>query len=284
MKIRLLYSGLVSALLLAAGCSGNLPHQDVLAECHGSVLYKQEVLTAMPAGLSAEDSVQFIHRFVEDWMREVAVAHEAYRQIEDLKQHLEPRVRSYEHQLARQAYGQWAVAAQLDTLVSEEEIAAYYDQHPDKFTSGEKLFSFFFVATEQPENLRVSTLIQSRDTDDIAELLSWSKGNATAYRLDSSFVGQADLMVAAEGFYGNAQGLPVGVLQAYKHEVNGKRQFRFLKLLDVVNPGEKLPLRACRADIRGILLSQRKARFLEEAEGRLLQQARESGDAKKYVE
>ena len=210
MKIRPLFSGLTGILLLAAGCSGNLPNQDVLAECHGSVLYRQEMLEAMPGGLSASDSAQFVRRFVEDWMREAAVAHEAYRQIEDLKASIEPRVRNYEHQLARQAYGQWAVASQLDTLVSEAEIAGYYNQHPDKFTSAEKLYSFFFVATEQPENLRVATLIQGRDADDISELLSWSKGNATAYRLDSSFVGLAELTAAAEGFYGNVQGLPVG--------------------------------------------------------------------------
>ena len=55
-------------------------------------------------------------------------------------------------------------------------------------------------------------------------------------------------------------------------------------MLDVVNPGEKLPLRACRNEIRSILLAQRKARFLDEAEGRLLEQARESGNAKMYVE
>lgn len=285
MKIRHLLIGITGAwLALAAGCSGNLPKQEVVAECYGSVLYRQELAEAVPAGLSEDDSLLFAKRFVENWMREVAVAHEAGKQIPDLQEHLEPRIRNFEHQLARQYYGQWVVAAQLDTIVSEEEIATYYNQHPDKFSSGEKLYSFFFVSTEQPENLRVSTLIQSRDINDILELLSWCKGNAANYRLDSAFTGLAELTAAAEGYYGNVQGLPTGVLQTYRTEKNGKKLFCFLKVIETVSPGQSLPLRACRNEIRTLLLAQRKARFLEEAENRLVQQARESGDAKVYIE
>lgn len=273
-----------AAALVAAACS-NTPHKDdVLAECGGSVLTRAELASHVPDGLSETDSVAFAKQYVEEWVKDAVLEQVAKEEIEDLDERIEHQLRQYERKLARQAFGDWVVATQMDTAVSEDEIYNYYAKYPEKFRSESRQYCYFHVATEQAEQLRIGALMQSREPDKIDELVEWCKNNATEYRLDSSFVDMQEMLRVMQGYYGNAMLVQPNRLETYSQTVDDKNIYHFFKLIQVIDQGNVLPLRAVRNRIRTLLLVQRKAKRIEALELELIQQAKAKGDAKVYIQ
>jgi hypothetical protein len=169
-------------------------------------------------------------------------------------------------------------------VVSEDEIYNYYIKHPEKFKSESKQYSFFHVATEQAEQLRIGGLMQSRESEKIDELVGWCKSNATEYRLDSSFVGEQELTRVLQGYYGNPLLVQPNRIEEYSQRAEEKNIFHFFKLIQVASPGELLPLRACRTRIRSLLLVQLKSQRIEALEAEVTQQAKAKGKVKVYIQ
>lgn len=269
---------LILSLFGIACNGGNRPAKEaMIASYKNEILLREELDYHLPDGMQGEDSARFAEKYIEDWLTSQAVAEEAGTVISNLDQRIDIKLKNFKDHLVNHEFTEYLINRELNTRVSEEEIRNYYEKNPDKFKSKGNYFSFFHIQVDNTNDYyRINAPIRSNDPAKIVELADWAKDNALAYRLDSAFVTDAEIERVSKGFYyGNIKRSRVGVVFPYSSTEDGKVFYNYFKLLNVIKPGEMLPLDLCKDRIVDILLNQRKSQLIERRERELMQRARD---------
>ena len=125
----------VVLLFSAAGCRDYLMKSDrvVVAECYGQKLYAEDLEGVVPADASRMDSIARVNAFVDSWIRTQLLIHQAEINLPPEQLDFSRQLQDYRNSLTIYAYESQMIEQYLDTVVSEEEIADYYEGHKENF-------------------------------------------------------------------------------------------------------------------------------------------------------
>ena len=125
----------IASLLLLAGCDyfQKSSKEVVVAECYGKYLYESDLKGIIPEGASIMDSIQYASTFIDSWIRREVLIHQAESNLNMEELDLKKQLEEYRNSLVIYAYETQLINQKLDTLISEDEIAEYYEQHKEDF-------------------------------------------------------------------------------------------------------------------------------------------------------
>ena len=125
----------VILLVLVTGCRDYLMKSDrmVVAECYGHKLYADDLDGVVPVGASQMDSLTRVNAFIDSWIRTQLLIHQAEINLPPEQLDFSQQLQDYRSSLTIYAYESQMIEQYLDTVVSEEEIAAYYEGHKENF-------------------------------------------------------------------------------------------------------------------------------------------------------
>jgi hypothetical protein len=274
-------------VLLGASCqpgSDALPGQEVVARYGSEVLLRQEVNYFTPPGVKGEDSARYAQQYVDDWLRARALNEAAAQALPNLEDRVAFLSRRYRARLIEHEYAQWLAQEEREQVrVTEKEVRTYYQEHPEEFASPTSYFQYFYVKTPLARQYKVVNLIRSKDLTQIEELVRWAEVNAVAYKLDSIYHTSEEVEALGEGFYfGNITKASTNTAYPYSHKEGDSTFYDFFRMLDIIEPGDPLPLSLCRDRIELMLQSQRKQELIKKTELRLLQAAKAAKKVEVY--
>jgi cupin superfamily acireductone dioxygenase involved in methionine salvage len=119
----------------------------------------------MGSGLSKEDSATQVSLYIEKWAVDqlmLEMANSKLNQKESEK--IDRMVENYRNSLVVAAFEEESVRKELDTLVSSEQITAYYKMNRDQYISGKEMIRCHFVRVK-------------RSLPDIDKLRNWFKSD-----------------------------------------------------------------------------------------------------------
>jgi hypothetical protein len=276
---------LLAALLSAAvSCQPGAPSSEPAARFGDAVLSRADLGRLLPDSLRGEDSARLARQTIESWMGRQALAQEAMKKDPALAAEIAPLVEAYRLTLLEEALaGQESEASAQQLEVPEEEIRAYYARHPEKFVSNAPYYQYFYVKTALPYQYKVVNLIRSDNPEQIRELLAWAQENAREYKLDSSFVDDAEITRISNGFYfGNIRTASPSTPYPYAHQEGDTMFYDFFRMIRVIKPGETMPLQMCRQPIAQSLRNRRQQEAMEQLRARLVEQAKAAKTAVIY--
>lgn len=126
--------GLVCVLLLQ---SCNLKSDDskgvVVAECYGKYLYGSDLVGVVAPETDIVDSLNRVNAFVDSWIRRELLLHQAEKNLPKEQLDFSKQIQEYQNSLVIYAYETQLAEQKLDTVVTEEEIEAYYEQNKENF-------------------------------------------------------------------------------------------------------------------------------------------------------
>ena len=93
---------LTVALLFCDSCRRN--EDPVVAQVYQYKLYSSEVQSGMPIGLSQEDSLALVRDFIDNWVKEKLVLHEAERHLSPREKNFDREMMDYRNSLLAQRY------------------------------------------------------------------------------------------------------------------------------------------------------------------------------------
>ena len=125
--------------------------KDVVAEAYGEALTWDSLASWVPDDLNLEDSAAFAERVIDRWMREQVMVTQARTQLQKELPSLEQALEAYRRSLLINTYENRYVESRLDTEVSEEDIAAYYEAHPELFTLHDHAVRTLYVHLPDPK-------------------------------------------------------------------------------------------------------------------------------------
>ena len=155
-------------LLLFAGCDyfQKSSKEVVLAECYGKYLYESDLKGIVPKGASIMDSIQRVSNFIDSWVRRQVLLHQAEINLDKEALDLNKQMEEYRNSLVIYAYESQLINQKLDTLVSEDEIAEYYEQNKGDFQLRNTMVRVAYVIIDEDskQKANLKKLLSDPDT------------------------------------------------------------------------------------------------------------------------
>lgn len=267
---------LMVCLFMSTSCEwiASLIHDDeVVAKFGDAKLYRSQIASILPSGLSPEDSTNLAKQYIQSWASDLIFMQVASEQLSKNEMDVTAEIEDYRRSLLRYRYEQRYINERLDTLVVPAQIEAYYDGHKDLFALDVPIVKarFLDIMQESPELENLKKKMSSDKYEDLAEADSLAYSSALKY-IDRSEK-WVDMVTLARDF-----GTDYATLLA-NLDKNGfitipdeRGDVKIAYILDIKKSGTA-PLDYCEDRIKDIIISNRKHALISTLERDLLNEA-----------
>ncbi|UCE92635.1 MAG: hypothetical protein JSV73_07290 [Flavobacteriaceae bacterium] len=160
-------------LILLSGCGKADPEVDAVARVGEKFLSKQELIDAMPQGLSEEDSLLFRNNYIKMWATKELLLDKARINVDDDEGEIENLVRNYEKELLIDKYKKALLQQELDTVITEADIDEYYESNKNVYRLNQELIQLKYIhfSNDLNDSKEVIRLFKSNDKEDLQTLI-----------------------------------------------------------------------------------------------------------------
>lgn len=275
----------IAFLLLFAGCDyfQKNSKEVVVAECYGKYLYESDLKGIIPEGTSIMDSIQYASTFIDSWIRREVLIHQAESNLNMEELDLKKQLEEYRNSLVIYAYETQLINQKLDTLISEDEIAEYYEQHKEDFQLRNTMVRVAYVII--PEDSKQKATIQKLMSDPDTLLLQNIDVLAMYYAAKSYLdvdhwmrLDELTNIVPIEIF--NAESF----LKKNKFVCFDMNEHTYMvRFVEYLLEESTSPLEMVRDNIKSVILTQRKQAMLERMKTSLYEKAKRDRAFEVYV-
>ena len=132
------------ALVVLASC--HRKEDPVVAQVYQYKLYASEIRTAMPVGLSQDDSLVLVRDFIDSWVKEKLVLHEAEKKLSPREKNFDKEMSDYRNALIiNKYYDKLWMGDTADNSISEQEISAFARSLDSRYTVEKEIVRVNYV-------------------------------------------------------------------------------------------------------------------------------------------
>ena len=122
--------GLVCCLAMMSCQNVNNGNDDkVIATVYDKILYQSDLQDIMYEGISFNDSLVRTKAFIDNWIRRQLLIHQAENSFSEDELDFSRQIEDYRNSLIIYKYESLLIEQNLDTVVSDEEIAKYIEDN-----------------------------------------------------------------------------------------------------------------------------------------------------------
>lgn len=273
------------SFMLTYSCKAPSSTKDgALVRVYDAYLYPTDLLEVVPAGASPSDSANIVKAYIQNWVQQQLLLKKAKDNLGDEESAFEKQIEEYKNSLLIFSYQNKVSRQLLDTLVTEKEIADYYEAHSDLFYLKSNIVKVRFVKIlkthKNAQKIKKELFADDLDADDLVRLSSLCNAAAENYFLDDGkWLYFNELLKEIpvqtynqEEFLNNHQKLEI-LSGDYVYYVN----FRDFKTKESISP-----LSFEEEKIRTIILNLRKQRLLDGMQKDIRKEAEKAGEIEIY--
>lgn len=250
-----------------------LPGEEPIARVHNAFLYQSDVKHLVPQNSSPTDSAHIVQRFIDAWVKQQVFLHQALNSLPAEKMNFDKQIEEYRNSLISFSFEKELIAQELDTLVTERQLAQFYEQNKSDFVLRYNIVRVNYVKLplDVPDLNQFRRYFRSNDPETEGWIEDYSVQNAATFFLDSgSWLIFDDLLRELPLQVSN----PANYLNSNKHVELTDGNFRyFVHFIEYQLKGGQSPLEMERENVRSIILNQRKHEFIAQKRNQLYQDA-----------
>lgn len=288
-KVHTIYPGrwllVFVALLFASACDLIDFRSDstLIAKAYNARLYLEDISGLIPPGSDPADSAAFVKRYVDNWLSNQVFLYHALQSLSFEETSIEQRVRDYKNALISHKYESILIAEEMDTVITDSEIRAYYEENKGYFRLKENivLATYIKMPLRSAENNRIRSMYRSNDPDVITELEEICLQHAATYYINND---------SWMPFSSITQDMPLRTTNETAFLQNNRFMeisddfFRyFLYIHDYKLSGDISPMDFDQENIRLFVLSRRKKQFIENKRRNMFNQAIEANRIESFL-
>ena len=144
-----------------------------IARVGKSYLYQEDIIDLVPSGTSKKDSIAIVKSFIDRWATQKLLFEASERNISKIQvQEFNQLIEQYKVDLYTKAYLENLVIRQIDTLVTDEQITAYYNENKQFFRNSSELVKLRYInlVKENPKFAKIKSKFSSFTKKDRKEL------------------------------------------------------------------------------------------------------------------
>ena len=272
-------------LMLLGGCDyfQKNSKEVVVAECYGKYLYESDLVGIVPENTPIMDSIQRVSNFIDSWIKRQVLVHQAEINLNKEELDLKKQLEEYRNSLVIYAYESQLINQKLDTVISEDEIADYYEQNKEDFQLRSTMVRVAYVILKEDckQKADFKKLLSDRDT----LLLQNIDIQATYYAVKSNV--DVDKWVRLDEL---TNIIPIEIFNAESFLKKKKfvcfdmNEYTYMvRFVDYLLEESISPLEMVSDNIKSVILAQRKEALLEKMNAALYEKARKERAFEVYV-
>lgn len=273
--------GILLCSLWACQTENDQPNEksdQLLAQVFHKPLFYSELEGMVPTNSSPGDSALIVNSFIEKWVRESLLMHEAERHIpKDLN--IDELVRDYRASLIRYNYEKLLVELQLDSLLTDDELMTYYEENKDQYQLEHAILrcSFVKIPLTAPDLNQLEDWWKADEEDHYTKIVDYCSKYASVYNLNDSIWYKMDDI---------AMQLPKGTLPTSKKELSltDDDHTYLIRILETMPKKTIAPLAYVKNQISKVILHKRKIKLLEEKKEEIYDRETRRNNVKIYNE
>jgi hypothetical protein len=264
---------LMAAALGACKYFGRENREDAVARVYDHYLYKADLAGIVPQGSKPKDSLEITKTFINNWIRQTLLLHQAQSNLTDEQQDFTKQLEDYHNSLVIYEYESKLIRQKLDTVVSAKEVEDYYAANQANFELRENIVQANYVTLSKisPLAAKFRTLLKSDRPADKEKLQELCQSSAAASSLDdenwipfNDLVKKIPLTVSDQ----------VDFLESNKYVELQDSVFRYLVRIKSFKTKESVsPLSFEAVNIRSIILNKRKLELVSRMQEDIFQEA-----------
>jgi hypothetical protein len=253
-----------------------------IARVYDEYLYESDIKSIIPSGMKEKDSIQFVSNYIDNWIRQQLLYKQADKNLSKELKNFDRQVNEYKNTLVIYAYEKELIRQFLDTIVTEKEIAAYYDSNSDNFELKDNIVKVVYVKLPKNSSVisKVRMLYKSDNQNEKLELANLCQKYAVNSSLeDDSWFYFSDLLKEIPITTYNQE----EYLNNHKYiEMQDSLYNYFLRIIGFKIKESTSPLSMERENIRSIIMNKRKLQLVEKMHKDIYIKAQTNNDFEKY--
>jgi hypothetical protein len=247
--------------------------EQIIARAGNESLSEQEFIEGFITGSKGKDSLEDSRRSIAAWATESLFYQEAIEKLNEEEIDINKEVENYKKSLVNYIYQTKLIEANLDTLVSIQEIENYYNTHRDNFILKENIIkvNYFKVPLKAPALAKIKKLLwseKSKDKVQLNELISQNAENF--YMNDSAWLFLEDIKKEIPALRDQPDfNLTKGRLVEFSDEP----YYYYLKVKDVKVKNTLSPVSFEYINIKKFIINNRKTQLIKSYKQGLLEKA-----------
>lgn len=247
--------------------------EDPIAKAYDAYLYPSDLTVLNFKGLSEEDSVNIAQKFILEWARHQVIVEKAEQEGKIDFETIELKAEELKYQLIQHEFEKNLVYGNLDTLISNEEIAAYYTAHKADYELKQNVVKCLFVKLSLKSPNESKFLAEfSKSKVDLRYLKSYCDENADVYSLNDSIWVLFDDVIFGSPFDGISDQIDFIQNTRVTSRKDKESQY-YLRIFDYRIKNSESPLQFHRKEIANIIYNQRKIALIKNVEEKLYNDA-----------
>lgn len=183
MKKTFLY--LFAAALTVSSCSNK--KDKVVAQVYYHKLYESEIAQAMPKGLSSNDSLALVNDFIDDWIREQLLLHEAEKNLSVREKNFDKKLEEYRNNLLINTYYEKLISDTNTFEITEKDLKGFMKSFDKRYTVDKEIVRVNYVKLSKGSKLIEpvkSILFNDEKRVSDKEVLGKMLGDSIEYLID----------------------------------------------------------------------------------------------------
>ncbi|MCC7520508.1 MAG: hypothetical protein IT220_02635 [Flavobacteriaceae bacterium] len=256
---------------------------DEVARVGDKVLLKSDLKGLIQPSMSKNDSLKITQNFIESWARREIILQKAkFNLAKEQEDELEKMIEQYKEDLYINSYKANLVSQNIDTIIKDEDIRAFYTANNQIFKLNEDLLRYKMISfqTNDKKATQMRELLKKNDSLSINALLKGDfvfqsiQMNDSLWIKHTEFVNKYDFAKNID----KEQLLQSNKVLEYKE---GKIT-HYIYVKSVLRRGEIAPLLFIKNDVTKMIIHQKKLKYLQDLENKLIQEAIQNNTYEKY--
>lgn len=266
---------LLALLLIVVGCDvfKKQEKRAIIAKVKEHELYLDQLTSALPSGMSSEDSAIFANSYIKTWATEMLLMDKAELNLPSEEKDVSAQLEEYRRSLIIYKYEKQLVGQRLDTTFSTSQIEDYYNNNQKNFELQDNIARAVFVKLNRNSKdlEKIKKLCRSNKEEDRLELEEFCVQHAMAFHLnDRQWIPLEKLLnqLPKTGY------LNVNYFSSYSFaHVQDSTAHYLVDVKEIKYKNSVSPIEFETQNIRNILLNQRKLELIQRLEKDIFEDA-----------
>lgn len=252
----------------------------VVARVGENYLYKEDINNLIPHGTSYSDSIMMVRQYINSWALKYLLLSKAEAELSKDDKDVEGELLDYKNSLLAYRYEKQYIEKRLDTLVSDQEARAYYQENSGNITINNSVVKarVIKISSTSPNLSRLKSMYRADALEDIDELERISYNSAERYNnFDNKWV---DLSFVARELPLDLYRCEELLKSASNIEAQDSLYSYFAYFPQRIAPNGNPPFEYYLPRIKEIIISRRKQELIAGLEKDLIKEALENNKIK----
>ncbi|MBI2281649.1 MAG: hypothetical protein HYU68_13320 [Bacteroidetes bacterium] len=255
---------------------------DAVARVKDVFLFNSAICDIIPKGASKEDSLLIANNYIQNWIKERLVLEKAELNLKDDQRDFDKQIEEYRNTLLIYSYENQLINEILDTNVSADESAAYYQENFQIFVLKNDIVKvrYLKVPKNAPNLKKIQKLYTSKDSVEVKKLKELAHQYAEQFHFnDDEWI----LLNEIKKEIPNSSNFTGNFLKHNKSIVEeDSLSMYFIYFIDYKLEQDISPLSFEMDNIKSMIINKRKLKLLHQVKNDLYEQALNNKDFEIY--